>query len=195
MRKFLIALFAVATLGAGTAFAQSGYWAGLSTGFPFGVSLHFGMEDLLSPGIDVRFNVKGSTFGGAVQTATSTVLPAQTSPTATYSGFVFSVGADVLYNLDLATDPNLNAYVGGGLDLGFASGSTTPGDTGIGGFVYDVHALGGAEYLITPEWGVFGEGQIGFGSKAVAVNRNGTVAGETQSGLTFAIRIGGNYHF
>ena len=98
MRKFLVALIAVTALGAGTAFAQSGYWAGFSVGYP-GAALHFGIEDI-SPNLDVRVNAGYN-----------------------YIGSGFALGADVLYglNVDMGTAP-IDVYVGGGLGLGIGTG-------------------------------------------------------------------------
>ena len=78
MRKFLIALIAVVTLGAGTAFAQSGYWAGFSVGYP-GAALHFGIEDV-TPNLGVRVNAGYN-----------------------YIGSGFALGLDALYDLDVDT--------------------------------------------------------------------------------------------
>jgi hypothetical protein len=55
MRKLVISLLAVFVLGAGSAFAQSGYWAGASVGWP-GAVVHFGVENVFA-GLDVRANV------------------------------------------------------------------------------------------------------------------------------------------
>lgn len=183
MRKFLVSLIAVAALGAGAAFAQGGSWVGLSTGYPFGVTLHYGMEDLFSPGMDLRLNLRGD-FGGGTLTGG-----------VTYSVFSVSVGGDLLYGLaDLSTDPNLNPYVGGGLTLGFAGGSTSDG-VSIGGLAYDIHGLAGAEYLVASSFGIFGEVQLGFGQAAAAAVVGGTTVSQAVSGLTYALRLGVNYHF
>jgi len=188
MRKFLVTLIAVAALGSGAALAQ-GYWAGASTGYPFGVTLHFGIEDLLSPGVDLRVNLRGDLIRGS-------------STGVTYSGFAVGVGADVLYSLsDMVTDSPVLPYVGGGLMLGFVSGSATttgspPQTAGIGGISYDIHGLVGAEYPINPTWGVFGEGQLGYGAAAAAAaDQFGNIVSASTSGLTFALRLGVNYHF
>jgi hypothetical protein len=93
MRKLLISLLAVSVLGAGSAFAQSGFWAGASVGFP-NSGIHFGVENVVQD-LDLRVNV-GTTFALA-----------------------FSVGVDVLYNLALDTGMlPLDTYVGGGVNLG-----------------------------------------------------------------------------
>ncbi|MFA5550785.1 MAG: hypothetical protein WDA03_04130 [Trueperaceae bacterium] len=109
MRKFLIALIAVVTLGAGTAFAQSGYWAGFSVGYP-GAALHFGLEDV-TPNLSVRVNAGYN-----------------------YIGSGFSVGVDGLYDLavDTGTTP-IDVYVGGGLGLGIGSGFDLAVNAFVGG--------------------------------------------------------------
>lgn len=98
MRKFLIALIAVVTLGAGTAFAQSGYWAGFSVGYP-GAALHFGLEDV-TPNLNVRVNAGYN-----------------------YIGTGFSLGLDALYDLAVDTGSTpIDVYVGGGVGLGIGAG-------------------------------------------------------------------------
>jgi hypothetical protein len=192
MRKFLVTLIAVATLGAGTALAQGGMWAGLSTGYPFGATLHFGMEDLISPGVDVRFNFRGNMVGDSA---------ANGGYTATWGGLAFGVGADVLYSLsDLAVDSPVEPYVGGGLSLGLVSGSGTinPGNTpfAVSGLGWDLHGLVGAEYIFADHFGVFGEGQLGYGGAATAaLDPTGHYIAQSGSGPTFALRLGVNYHF
>ena len=64
MRKLLISLFAVAALGTGAAFAQSGFWAGVSGGYP-GAEAHFGVENVFA-GLDLRANVGYSYSVGAL---------------------------------------------------------------------------------------------------------------------------------
>ncbi len=98
MRKFLVSLIAVAALGAGTAFAQGGYWAGFSVGYP-GAALHFGIDNI-SPGLAARINAGYN-----------------------YIATGFSLGADVLYDLavDTGTAP-IDVYVGGGVGLGIGAG-------------------------------------------------------------------------
>ena len=109
MRKFLIALIAVVTLGAGTAFAQRGYWAGFSVGYP-GAALHFGLEDV-TPNLSVRVNAGYN-----------------------YIGSGFAIGVDGLYDLavDTGTTP-IDVYVGGGLGLGIGSGFDLAVNAFVGG--------------------------------------------------------------
>ncbi len=109
MRKFLVALIAVATLGAGTAFAQSGYWAGFSVGYP-GATLHFGIEDI-SPDLSLRVNAGYN-----------------------YIGSGFALGFDALYDLpiDMGTAP-IDVYAGGGIGLGVGAGVDIAVNAVIGG--------------------------------------------------------------
>ena len=90
------------------------------------------------------------------------------------------------------TDPNLNTYVGGGVGLGFLSASAEGFSAST--ILWNVRALFGAEYMLAPEWGIFGEVHLGFGggSFAYAGVPGGTVS---VGGFAPALRIGGNYHF
>jgi hypothetical protein len=111
MRKLILSLLAVAVLSAGSAFAQSGLWAGASVGFP-GVAIHFGVENI-SPGLDLRVNA------GSL-----------------YDFQSFSVGVDALYGLDLALGVvPLETYAGGGLSIGIGT-DTTFGVGFFGGIEY-----------------------------------------------------------
>lgn len=163
MRKYVIALLAVITLGAGPAFAQSGSWAGASVGYPFGVGVHYGMEDLFAPNLDLRVGARVDFIGA----------------------FGITLSGDLLYNLDLADDPNVNVYTGGGVNAGFVS------VLGASVFIVDLHGLFGAEYMFTPQWGAFGEAQLGFGMVGVS----GLGGAGTAWGLTYGVRLGANYHF
>jgi hypothetical protein len=89
MRKFTLALLTVMVLCLGSAFAQTGYWGGVSFGFP-GVNVHFGIEDL-TPAFDLRANLGFSYFGGG-----------------------FTLGADALFALPIETTAPIDVYAGGG---------------------------------------------------------------------------------
>jgi len=97
MRKLIISLLAVAVLGAGAAFAQSGTWAGVSAGWP-GAALHFGLKNVVQ-NLDVRANLGYNYVGG------------------------FSFGVDALYALNLDTGPEpINTYLGAGVGFAFGVG-------------------------------------------------------------------------
>jgi hypothetical protein len=147
MRKLILSLLAVAVLGAGSAFAQSGLWAGVSSGWP-GFAVHLGVEDVFAD-LDVRANVN-STYG-----------------------FAFGIGADVLYDLavDTGTLP-LDTYVGGGLNLILVPGAIGVGVGAFGGVEYRLGELGlpeggvfleiGPNLLVVPAF-VFGiNARLGF---------------------------------
>jgi hypothetical protein len=125
MRKLILSLLAVAVLGAGSAFAQSGMWAGVSAGYP-GAVLHFGVENVFA-GLDVRANVGYQYLGVAG----------------------VGLGADVLYGLEIDTGVlPLDTYVGGGLQFGIGGG----GSLGLGVFGGIEYRLG---EIGLPEGGVF----------------------------------------
>ena len=147
MRKLILSLLAVVVLGAGSAFAQSGLWVGVSSGWP-GFALHLGVEDVIA-NLDVRANVN-STYG-----------------------FAFGVGADVLYDLDvdLGALP-LDTYVGGGLNLIFVPGGVGVGLGAFGGIEYRLGELGlpeggvfleiGPDFLVVPVFAFGINARLGF---------------------------------
>lgn len=95
MRKLLLGLLAALVLGSGAAFAQTGFWAGLSGGYP-GAAVHFGVESLGVENLDARLNL-GYAY-------------------AADDGLSF--GVDALYGLDLDTgEVPVDVYVGGGFGL------------------------------------------------------------------------------
>jgi hypothetical protein len=149
MRKLLISLFAVAALGTGAAFAQSGFWAGVSGGYP-GAEAHFGVENVFA-GLDLRANV-GYSYGASALT----------------------VGADVLYGLDLDTGAlPLDTYVGGGGTL-----VLQPNLFGT------VNVFGGVEYRL---------GEVGLPEGGVFLEVGPTIRLPFAIGIT--ARLGFNYHF
>lgn len=152
MRKVLIAVVG-ALLLTGVAFAQNDdtaldvapsgdTWVGLSTGYPLGLTAHYGLGDALGDGIDLRFNGKFSFFGGLVS-----------------SGFGFNIGADALFAIPVDSE-NLSVYAGAGPNIGFASSTVSSVTTG--GFAVGAQALAGAEYDVAEQIGVFGEFRLGF---------------------------------
>lgn len=147
MRKLVISLLAVTVLGAGSALAQSGLWAGVSAGWP-GAALHFGVENVVQ-NLDVRANIGSS-----------------------YTFNAFSVGIDALYGLDvdLGVVP-VDAYVGGGVALGIGAGLSV-GIGAFGGVEYRLGDIGlpeggvflevGPSFAITPAFAVGVLARLGF---------------------------------
>ena len=128
MRKLLISLIAIAALGTGGAFAQSGFWAGVSGGYP-GAQVHFGVENVFA-GLDARVNVGYFYFG-----------PAATG---------FGIGADVLYGLDVDTGlVPLDVYVGGGPNIAIGAFDLGLSVDAFVGAEYRLFELG------LPEGGIF----------------------------------------
>lgn len=126
MRKLLITLITIAALGTGGAFAQSGFWAGVSGGFP-GAQVHFGVENAFA-GLDVRANL-GYAF---------------------FAGNTFGFGVDVLYGLDVDTGMTpIDVYVGGGPNFSFGGGNLGVAIDAFAGGEYRLGEIG------LPEGGVF----------------------------------------
>ena len=180
MRKLLVAMVG-ALLLTGGAFAQNNStaldvapsgntWLGLSTGYPLGLTVHYGLGNGLGNGVDLRFN--GQFYTGTLNNLSS---------------LGFNLGADALFNIPVDAQ-NLNVYAGAGPKLGFevASGSLTTGGS-IGGFSLAAQALAGTEYFVSPEIGVFGEFRLGF-------NYVTGVPGTT-IGFLPTLALGANYHF
>ncbi len=113
-------------------------WFGVSSGFPLGLNLHYGLNDIIVTNLDLRAN--GTFFAGSLS-------PLQT---------VLGLGLDGLYNLDNPDSPNLAVYLGGGLGAVVLLGKIN------GNFGLDVHGLAGAEYRFGG-YGVFGEVNVGTG--------------------------------
>ena len=107
MRKLIVLLMSVLVLSFGSAFAQQDpiivtqepgvvtgpvgeepYWATFAIGYPLGVSFGFGVNDMISEDIDVRFMAGVS--GG------------------------FGIAADAIFDLPVDLDGPLVVYAGGG---------------------------------------------------------------------------------
>lgn len=175
MRKLLLAATSVLLLSVGGALAQDedtidvapdgDTWVGASTGYPIGLTAHYGLGDALGDGIDLRFNGK-FTFASAV----------------TASAFGFNVGADALFAIPIDAE-NFGVYAGAGPNIGFVS-ATSVGGVSAGGLSLGVQALAGAEYDVSDQIGVFGELRLGF---AYITSLN------FAADPTFALGV--NYHF
>ncbi len=95
MKRLILAL-TLALLVLGSASAQSN-WFGLRSGYPLGVTLHYGIQNGFSPGIDLRVSANMRVRGGNVN---------------------FGVGVDAL-NVVTVEGP-FEVYIGGGpaIDVG-----------------------------------------------------------------------------
>jgi len=132
MRKLLISLIAVAALGTGTVFAQSGFWAGISGGYP-GASVLFGVENVFA-GLDVRASVGYNYYG--------------------FGNPGFGFGVDVLYGLDVDTGAlPVAVYVGGGPSFSFAGGNLGISVNALVGGEYALAELGIPELSVFLEVG------------------------------------------
>ncbi len=179
MRKLLVIAASIFLLTTGAAFAQNDdtaldvapdgdTWVGASTGYPFGLTAHYGLGDALGDGVDLRFNGQFAFAGGLTE-----------------STIGFNVGADALFNIPVDAE-DIKVYAGAGPSLGFALTTYNAGVGGgsLGGFALGAQGLAGAEYLVTEEIGLFGELRVGF--RYV-----------TGFNFTFAptLSLGANYHF
>ena len=143
MKKWLFALVALGMFS--TAFAQNEvtssvaetqdrYWVGLSTGFPFGVTLHVGADDVLTDSADVR--AIGSIFGDRV-----------------------GLGIDALYGFDnIGETQGLDFYLGAGPLLSIGNDFVF-GVNALVGLEYRLAPLGFAPGGVFVEAGPF----LGFG--------------------------------
>jgi hypothetical protein len=136
MRKVLLI---VVLLLWGSAFAQSGQYAGVSVGAPF-LQGYYGLEDALAPDVDARIRLSLGIFGG----------------------FGISAGVDALFDLGVLDDRGLlNGYAGVGPSIGFG-GSSYLG-SGSGYFSLDATGLGGVRYAIDSGLSLFAEAGLGVG--------------------------------
>jgi hypothetical protein len=126
----LLALALVALTFAGSASAQD--WFGVRSGFPLGVTLHYGVGNALGNGADLRISGRIVSSAGAVR---------------------FGVGADAL--LGVFADGPVDAYVGGGPSIEFGPGLAELGVQGLVGGQLRFVQVG------LPQLGVFVEGSVG----------------------------------
>jgi hypothetical protein len=126
MRRLLALLATALLLGTGATLAQTPdtttaatitiddvnrtpYWAGVSFGFP-GISAHFGIQNALGQGADLRANLGYNYFGSGL-----------------------ALGADALFNIGITNvDAPINFYAGGGpyLTIGTPFGAGVQGVVG-----------------------------------------------------------------
>ncbi|MBS3934517.1 MAG: hypothetical protein KGZ35_09180 [Truepera sp.] len=149
MRK-LLALITVILLSLSVAKAQdlAGSWVGVSGGFP-GFNLHFGLNDAISQGIDLRLN---GSF--------------------TYTG-AFGLGADVLVAIPAELDQPIAVYGGGGpyatfggaAGFGFGLALFVGGEYRLGDIGFapgGIFAELGPSLGFAPSFGVGFVGRLGF---------------------------------
>ncbi len=129
MRTYGVALALALTLLAGTASAQD--WIGVRSGYPLGVTLHYGLGNSLG---DADLRVSGRLV-------------------ADRAGVRVGIGVDALLNV-FAEGP-FDAYVGGGPSVEFGPGRA---DLGVQGLVGGQFRLA---QVNLPQLGVFVEGSVG----------------------------------
>ena len=95
LRTFLVAL--VLALLAGSVHGQN--WLGLRTGYPLGVTVHYGIEDAISAGSDLRVSGRIAAIGGSPR---------------------FGVAVDILRTISI--EQPFFVYVGGGPAISVGGG-------------------------------------------------------------------------
>lgn len=114
--------------------AQAQNWFGLRTGYPLGVTLHYGIENGLSSGFDLRVSANLRVYGDEVN---------------------FGIGADALNTV--ALEGPFEVYVGGGPALDFGGGGALFDVHGLVGGEFRFVDLGLAPL------GIFAELSLGAG--------------------------------
>lgn len=130
MRHRRLALVLAALLAFGAAHAQN--WFGVRSGYPLGVTLHYGMANALGNGADLRISGRLVSSGGVTS---------------------FGVGIDGLVRV--YADGPATAYVGAGPSLEFGPGRADLGVQGLVGGQFRFAQVG------LPQLGMFLEGSIG----------------------------------
>ena len=129
-RRLALALTLLVTLAAGQAAAQD--WFGVRSGYPLGVTLHYGIGNALGNGADLRISGRLVSSSGGVRVG---------------------VGADALLNV--FADGPVNAYVGAGPSVEFGPGTADLGVQGLVGGQFRFAQVG------LPQLGLFAEGSVG----------------------------------
>lgn len=128
-------------LGLSSANAQN--WFGVRTGYPLGVTLHYGIANALSNGFDLRISGRVAAHGGKARVG---------------------IGVDAITTV--VTERPFSVYVGAGPALDFGSGGAWLDIHALGGAEFRFYDLG------LPALGLFVEatlgGAIGLGSGAAA---------------------------
>ena len=130
MRTSILVLVLAALLLAGTSHAQN--WFGVRSGYPLGVTLHYGMSNAIGGGADLRISGRVVSGGGSTS---------------------FGVSADALWRV--FADGPVRAYVGAGPTLEFGPGRADLGVQGLVGGEFRFRDLG------LPQLGLFLEGSAG----------------------------------
>ncbi len=140
MRKYLLSLLLILSIGSIASAQQSGNYAGGSTGYPHIIAAHYGFAELFGSDIDLRLSASFSLQNVSGMAATGGTLT-----------------GDALFHF---RSGGLSApYAGGGLTLGIGSVAG-----GASGFMWDIHGLGGYQYQLNPDLSAFGELSVGFRS-------------------------------
>jgi hypothetical protein len=130
MRAPALVLALATLLALGTAGAQD--WFGVRSGYPLGVTIHYGLGNALAAGTDLR--ISGRVTGSA-------------------SGVRFGVGIDALTGV--WSEGPMRAYVGGGPSLDFGRNLADLGLHGLAGGEFRFSQLG------LPPLSVFLEASLG----------------------------------
>lgn len=132
MKRFLVLTATLLVLAFGAAQAQS--WIGLRTGYPLGVTVHYGINNGLSSGLDLRVSANLHVYGKNVN---------------------FGVGVDGLHDVYLRRP--FTVYVGAGPALDFGGGSALLDIHGLLGGEFRL-----SEVNLDP-LGIFAEVELGAG--------------------------------
>lgn len=138
MRRFLntrlgVALAAVLLAACiATASAQNGNWVGLRSGYPLGVTLHYGLKNGLGNGADLRVSGRVYVYGSVAH---------------------FGIGLDAMHDV-LVRSP-FSVYLGGGPALDVGSDGSYLDVHALAGSEFRFVDLG------VPQLGIFVEGTLG----------------------------------
>jgi len=130
MKRIFVTLAALALLTAGSSQAQN--WFGLRSGFPLGVTVHYGIANALSNGFDLRISGK-----------------------VVARGSITSVGLGLDAMSEVVNRSPFSVYIGAGPAFEFGSGSFLLDVHGLVGGEFRFTDLG------LPALGIFVEGTLG----------------------------------
>lgn len=150
MKRLALPLGLLLALFLGTANAQN--WIGLRTGYPLGVTLHYGIADMFSPTTDGRVSANLRVRGSNVD---------------------FGVGFDVLETVHV--EHPFHVYLGGGPAIDFGGGGVLFEVHGLAGGEFILADLD------LEELGIFAEfslgGAIGMGARSSTIPTFGGAVG------------------